>query len=99
MTVGTKNTAAQVIVEVMRQVDVLRKTRRTEQQGKYLFRGIDEVMNLVGPALREAGGFIVPTVLEKSHETMGTAAGGLVNLIRLTVRYDVYGSGGAHRLM
>ena len=54
------------LVEVMRQVSHVAKSSRNEAQG-WAFRGVDEVLNAVGPALRAHGVLCVPTVLEAAY--------------------------------
>jgi hypothetical protein len=51
---------------VMTDVHAVGKTGRNEAQ-KYSFRGIDAVMNAVGPALRTHGVVIVPNVEEANY--------------------------------
>ena len=52
------------LVAVMRAVGGLGKHQRNTGPNGYNFRGIDAVMNAVGPALREAGLVVVPDVRE-----------------------------------
>lgn len=82
--------AQELIVAVMNDVQGLAKKDKNTQQG-FSFRGIDAVMNAVGPSLRKHGGFIVPNVVEKSNEIVATKSGGSLNYVRLTVTFCVYG--------
>lgn len=62
---------------------------------RYNFRGIDGVVNAVGPALRKHGVFITPTVLEATYRD--AEAGKDRTLMRectVKVRYTVTGPGG-----
>jgi hypothetical protein len=86
-------TAAEVIIATMNEVQGVAKKDKNTSQG-FNFRGIDAVVNAVGPALRKAGGFIVPTVLDKTSETLPSRNGGSLNVVRLTVQYAVYGNEG-----
>lgn len=86
-------TAAQVVIHTMNKVQGVAKKDKNQSQG-FSFRGIDAVMNAVGPAIREAGGFISPTVLEKSNEQVPSRNGGSLSVVRLTVQYSVYGDEG-----
>lgn len=52
------------MVKVLQAVDAVGKTRTNEQQ-KYKFRGIDDILNAVHPALSEAGIFLAPTVIDR----------------------------------
>lgn len=83
-------TAYQIITEVMHEVQGVAKKDKNTAQG-FSFRGIDAVLNAVGPALRKAGGFIVPTVNHATYSTAQTAKGGIMNVVRLEVGYTVYG--------
>jgi len=87
-------TAAEVIIATMNKVQGVAKKDRNQAQG-FNFRGIDAVMNAVGPAIREAGGFIVPTVTGIDNTTVPSNNGKALNVVRLTVQYAVYGSEGA----
>jgi hypothetical protein len=62
---------------------------------RYNFRGIDGVVNAVGPALRKHGVFITPTVLEATYREV--EAGSNRTLMRestVKVRYRVTGPAG-----
>ncbi len=82
--------AQELIVALMDEVQGLAKKEKNLSQG-FNFRGIDAVMNVVGPALRKHGGFIVPVVVDKSHEIVAGANGKSLNYARLTVTFCVYG--------
>jgi len=86
-------TAIEVIQTVMSEVQGLAKTDRNQAQG-FNFRGIDAVMNAVGPALRKAGGFVVPSVVEKTSEVQPSRNGGSLQVVRLTVAFTIVGSEG-----
>lgn len=85
--------ANEVILAVMNDVQGLAKRDKNTAQG-FNFRGIDAVMNAVGPALRKAGGFIVPRVVERTDTVGQTAKGAPINIVHLTVEYAVHGSEG-----
>lgn len=85
--------ANEIIREVMHEVQALAKNDRNTAQG-FNFRGIDAVMNAVGPALRKAGGFIVPSVDRIDYSTVQSAKGATLNIARVTVTYAIWGSEG-----
>lgn len=88
-------TANELIVEVMREVQgVAKRDRNTAPNGGYTFRGIDAVVNAIGPALRKHGGFIVPRLLDYQSDTATTAKGSAMNVVRLTVEYAIHGTDG-----
>jgi hypothetical protein len=85
--------ARELVVEVMKEVQGLAKKDKNTSQG-FNFRGIDAVMNVVGPALRKHGGFITPSVTDVSTSVATTKSGGSLNICRLQVTYSVFGSEG-----
>lgn len=66
------------IPSIMGEIDAVGKNKKNAQQG-FMYRGIDDVMNAINPALVKHSVFIVPEVLEQSREERQTARGG--NLI------------------
>ncbi len=68
----------QAINFIMQKGYAVGKDRKNEQQ-RFFYRGIDDVMNVFQPLMAEAGIFIVPEVLEAKREDRQTAKGG--NLI------------------
>ena len=83
-----KKTAAEVIAAVMHDVQAVGKKDRNQAQG-FNFRGIDAVVNAVGPALRKHGGLIVPVTSEVWYDTIPAKNGGSLNVARVTVTYEV----------
>lgn len=90
---GTGLNARQMLVAVMQDVQGVGKNDTNKQQG-FKFRGIDAVVNAVGPALRKHGGFIVPELELEEHSVAQTASGGNINVVRLQVTYKVFGEEG-----
>lgn len=66
------------IAGVMQDIGAVGKNKKNQQQG-FLFRGIDDVMNAISPALIKHKVFIVPEILEQIREERQTKSGG--NLI------------------
>jgi hypothetical protein len=91
--VSEKISAADSIVGVMRAVSAVGKTGRNTVQN-FNFRGIDGVLNAVGPALREVGGFIVPKLVDSFYEHGSTAKGAATVEVKLTVEYRWFGTDG-----
>ena len=83
----------QSLAKVMESVRSVAKGERNQQQG-FVFRGIDAVMNAVGPALREHGVIILPEVLEHNLVGSQTSTGKSINVCRVKVRYTIYGPEG-----
>jgi hypothetical protein len=59
-------TVTQALSAVMEDVRAVGKDGRNQQQN-YVFRGIDGVVNAVGPAMRKHGVIVLPEVLEVSY--------------------------------
>lgn len=78
---------------VMDQVQTIRKTGRNKTQG-YDFRGIDEVMSVVGPALRAHNVTVVPTAESVETERYQTKSEALMQGVIVRMRYTVYGPAG-----
>lgn len=62
------------IAGVMQDIGAVGKNKKNQQQG-FLFRGIDDVMNAISPALIKHKVFIVPEILEQIREERQTKAG------------------------
>jgi hypothetical protein len=79
---------------MMQDVQWLGKSRRTESGSKYNYRGIDDVMNLVGPAERKHGVFVMPTGIEPIFEVINTKGGAAMNYCRAVCHFTIYGPRG-----
>ena len=77
----------------MQEIGAVGKDSRNEQG--WMFRGIDAVMNAVGPAFRKHGLFLLPEVLD--HNLVATPRGNKTPVISATVkvRYTVVHSDGS----
>lgn len=89
-------TAVQAFAAVMADISAVGKDGKFEAgTTRYNFRGIDGVMNAVGPALRRHGVVIVPTVLDAIYREVETGAKRtLQRECTVKVRYRVYGPAG-----
>lgn len=79
--------------DVMRAVPVVKKSDRNASQG-FDFRGIDSVINAVGPALREHGVLVYPQITEHHAKVFTTARGTQMNSVVVLVRYTFVGPDG-----
>lgn len=80
---------------VMDEVRSIGKESRNAQQG-FNFRGIDAVMDAVGPVLRKHGVTVVPIAIEHEAERYETAKGGkMVNRLA-KMQFTVFGPRGDH---
>lgn len=82
------------ITAVMDEIGAVGKDSRNEQQ-KYMFRGIDAVMNALNPALRKAHIFVVPEVLESTREERAGRNGGVLIYTITKVKYTFYAEDGS----
>nr|DAN76969.1 MAG TPA: ERF superfamily protein [Caudoviricetes sp.] len=86
-------TVHQALTKVMGDVQAVRKDSKNQAQ-KFNFRGIDAVMNAVGPALRKHGVTILPEDVEV-HRSNGTTANGKQTAeVVIKVTYRIYGPSG-----
>lgn len=83
------------LLAVMDDVREVRKGDRNNQQG-YQFRGIDAVMNAVGPALRRHGVLVLPLTERADWREVSTSTGKASRECTVTVRYRFYGPAGDH---
>jgi hypothetical protein len=79
-------TAVERLSAVMRDVRALGKRERNEQQG-FSFRGVDSVMNAVGPALRDHGLVVSSIVHEIRVDSFNTTKGTVMNRAILKAEY------------
>ena len=86
-------TVHQALSKVMGDVQAVKKDSKNQAQ-KFNFRGIDAVMNAVGPALRKHGVIILPEDVDV-HRSNGTTANGKQTAeVVIKVTYVAYGPGG-----
>lgn len=78
---------------VMEDVQSVGKTGRNQQQG-YSFRGVDAVVNAVGPAFRAHGVVVAPHVEDAAYESYESRNGALMKSCVLRIRYVFTGPEG-----
>ena len=76
----------QALSDVMADVTAVGKDSQNKAQG-FNFRGIDAILNMVAPALRNHGVTVVPIVEDKQYDLVPTKSGGTMGHAVLTVRY------------
>ena len=82
--------------EVMKEVSAIGKTEKNAQQG-FHFRGIDEVLNAVGPAFRKHGIVAVPHVNEYQYETVAVGRNQTqMAHVQVEVHYTFYAADGSN---
>lgn len=88
-----KPTVVEAMAAVMEEVRAVGKTGTNTQQG-YKFRGIDAVVNAVGPALRNHGVVVLPLLEEATYRDVLTSTGKASRECTVKVRYRFYGPAG-----
>jgi len=88
-----KLTITEALTLVMQDVQAISKRDRNDAQ-KFMFRGIDAVMNAVGPALREHGVVILPVHVETAYRDVQTTGGKASKECTVIVTYRAYGPAG-----
>lgn len=84
----------QTINAVMEEIGAIGKNSKNKQQG-FNFRGIDDVMNTLNPALIKHHLFIVPEIIEQTREERATQKGGLLIYSICKVKYTFFAEDGS----
>lgn len=69
--------------------------RDINQHQRFNFRGVDAVVNAVGPVLRKHGVIVVPTVDEVDYATVQTSGGKASTACRIRATYTFYAADGS----
>lgn len=85
----------EAIPRIMADMEAVGKNRYNQQQ-KFKFRGIDDVMNAMNPVLVKHHVFAVPEVLEQTREHRTTTSGAQLNYSLLKMRFSFYAPDGSH---
>jgi hypothetical protein len=93
MSSDTRPSVIEALALVMQDVTHVGKEGFNEQQ-RYRFRGIDGVMNSVGPALRKVGVVVTPILDTAEHRDVQTSTGKSSRETTVTVTYRFYGPHG-----
>jgi hypothetical protein len=91
--VTDKPTVVEALSAVMAEVQAVGKKDRNSQQG-YDFRGIDAVVNAVGPVFRKHGVIALPHKSEARYRDVQTSTGKPSRECTVTVTYRFYGPAG-----
>lgn len=79
----------EAISNVMAEIGAIGKEKKNIQQG-FMYRGIDDVMNALQPALVKHKVFIAPEVLSEQREERTTQKGGAMFSVRLEIVFKFY---------
>ena len=88
-----KPTIVEALAAVMDEVQAVGKKNRNPEQG-YLFRGIDAVINAVGPVFRKHGVVAVPAKSQASYRDVLTVKEKRSRECTVSVTYRFYGPAG-----
>jgi hypothetical protein len=88
-----KPTIVEALAAVMEDVRAVGKDARNQQQG-YQFRGIDALLNAVGPAFRKHGVVCLPMLEDSTWRDVKTSTGKDSREVTVKVRYRFYGPAG-----
>lgn len=79
----------EAICGVMADVGAVKKNKKNSQQN-FMYRGIDDVMTALNPAMVKNKVFAVPEVTEEVREERQTQKGGVLFYARLKITYRFY---------
>lgn len=83
---------ARVMADVQ---SIAKSDRRDDVGGRYSFRGVDRVVNAVGPALRRHGVLVLPSkILALDYREARTSKGNVLQDCTITVQWTVIGPTG-----
>lgn len=85
----------QAIPAVMGEINAVGKNKKNQQQG-FMYRGIDDVMNAINPALVNHKVFVVPELLEQTREERQTARGGNLIYSICRIRFRFFAEDGSY---
>lgn len=89
-----KKNIFETINAVMEEIGAVGKNSRNEQQ-KYMYRGVDDVMNALNPAFIKHKLLMVPEVVSQKREERQTANGKNLIYSVLSVKYTLYAEDGS----
>lgn len=84
------------ILGVMGEIGAVGKDKNFKSsQGSYKYRGIDDVMNALHPAMVKHKVFVVPVILEQTRENRVTKNGTAMVVSICRIRYEFYAEDGS----
>lgn len=81
--------------QAMQMIGAIGKDSRNEQQ-KFMYRGIDAVMNALNPVMAKLGLFLAPEVLEQTREERTNKNGTTLLYSILKMKYTMYAPDGSN---
>lgn len=92
---GEKKSIYEAIPAVMEDVGVVGKDKYNKQQN-FKYRGIDDVMNALAPALVKHKVFVVPEILDQTREERASKSGGTLIYSICRIRYTFFAEDGSY---
>lgn len=89
------NNIYQTICKVMEDVGSVTKSKQNKSGQPFMYRGIDDVMNALNPAMIKNKLFVAPEVLEQSREDRITKSGGNLIYSICKIKYTFYAEDGS----
>lgn len=81
---------------VQADLEAIGKNKRvTEGPARFMFRGVDDVMNALHAPMAKHGLICVPQVQERIPETRATSKGGTMNVLHVRVRFTFFAADGS----
>ncbi len=84
----------QAIPAIMGELDAIGKNKRNTQQG-FMYRGVDDVMNAINPALVKNKVFIVPEILDQLREERQSNKGNNLIYSICRIRFKFFAEDGS----
>lgn len=85
----------EAIASVMADVGAVSKSKRNTQGAGFMYRGIDDVMNALNPAMAKHKIFVVPEILEQIREDRTTAKGYSLIYSLCKIKYTFFAEDGS----
>lgn len=85
----------EAISNVMAEVGAVTKSKQTQQGDKYKYRGVDDVMNALNPAMAKHKIFVSPEVLDLKREERTSKYGTNMIYSICTIKYTFYATDGS----
>ena len=92
---GILSSIYEAITAIMAEVDAIDKSKKNKEQG-FMFRGIDDVYNMVHPLLAKHGVFSIPEVMDERTEERKSARGGNLIYRMLKMKYTFFAQDGSN---
>lgn len=82
------------ICRVMDDIGAVTKSKRNTQGQGFMYRGIDDVMNALNPAMVKHKVFVVPEILDQTREEKTSKAGANLTFSICKIKYTFYAEDG-----